>query len=49
MTSKTGTELFLVDNSDADWKVLRYGLTEEEIRIVEGSFAMVKAGQGDAS
>ncbi|MCX6992865.1 MAG: helicase-related protein [Kiritimatiellaeota bacterium] len=24
MASKTGTELFLVDNSDADWKVLRY-------------------------
>jgi phosphatidylserine/phosphatidylglycerophosphate/cardiolipin synthase-like enzyme len=23
-TSKTGTELFIVDNSDADWKVLRY-------------------------
>ena len=24
MASKTGTELFLVDNSAADWKVLRY-------------------------
>ena len=24
MSSKTGAELFLVDNSDADWKVLRY-------------------------
>ncbi|MCG2660200.1 MAG: phospholipase D-like domain-containing protein [Kiritimatiellae bacterium] len=24
MAGKTGTELFLVDNSDADWKVLRY-------------------------
>lgn len=24
MAAKTGTELFLVDNSDADWKVLRY-------------------------
>src|SRR5439155_12968609 len=23
-TSKTGSELFIVDNSDADWKVLRY-------------------------
>src|SRR2546430_11229994 len=22
--SKTGSELFIVDNSDADWKVLRY-------------------------
>src|ERR1043166_5897749 len=23
-TSKTGSELFIVDNSDVDWKVLRY-------------------------
>src|SRR5688572_25254111 len=23
-TSKTGSELFIVDNSDADWKALRY-------------------------
>ena len=23
-TSKTGSELFIVDNSDADWKVQRY-------------------------
>ena len=23
-TSKTGSELFIVDNSDDDWKVLRY-------------------------
>src|SRR5712692_6183140 len=23
-TSKTGSELFIVDNSDTDWKVLRY-------------------------
>ena len=23
-TSKTGSELFIVDNSDQDWKVLRY-------------------------
>jgi hypothetical protein len=23
-TSTTGSELFIVDNSDADWKVLRY-------------------------
>src|SRR3989442_10610288 len=23
-TSKAGSELFIVDNSDADWKVLRY-------------------------
>src|ERR1700719_2383922 len=23
-TSKTGSELFIVDNSDEDWKVLRY-------------------------
>lgn len=23
-TSKTGGELFIVDNSDDDWKVLRY-------------------------
>src|SRR5947199_3255789 len=23
-TSKTGSELFIVDNSDADWKVVRY-------------------------
>ena len=23
-TSKTGSELFIVDNSDADWKVMRY-------------------------
>ena len=23
-TSLTGSELFIVDNSDADWKVLRY-------------------------
>ena len=23
-TNKTGSELFIVDNSDADWKVLRY-------------------------
>ena len=24
MSNKTGSELFLVDNSDSDWKVLRY-------------------------
>lgn len=24
MPSKSGSELFLVDNSDSDWKVLRY-------------------------
>jgi hypothetical protein len=24
MEHKTGTDLFLVDNSDANWKVLRY-------------------------
>jgi hypothetical protein len=23
-TSRTGSELFIVDNSDEDWKVLRY-------------------------
>ncbi len=23
-TSKTGSELFIVDNSDEDWKVVRY-------------------------
>ena len=23
-TSKSGSELFIVDNSDTDWKVLRY-------------------------
>jgi hypothetical protein len=23
-TSQTGSELFIVDNSDTDWKVLRY-------------------------
>ena len=23
-TSKAGSELFIVDNSDVDWKVLRY-------------------------
>jgi len=23
-TSKSGSELFIVDNSDQDWKVLRY-------------------------
>jgi hypothetical protein len=23
-TSKTGSELFIVDNSESDWKVLRY-------------------------
>jgi hypothetical protein len=37
-TSKTGSELFIVDNSDDDWKVQRYlhdwcGLSEIRSRI----------------
>jgi hypothetical protein len=40
-TSPTGSELFIVDNSDTDWKVPRYlrdwGQISKAINIVTGS------------
>jgi hypothetical protein len=46
-TSKAGSELFIVDNSDADWKVLRYlhdwCQLSEAIDIATGYFEVGRA------
>jgi hypothetical protein len=43
--SKTGSELFIVDNSDEDWKVLRYlhdwCQISKSIDIATGSFEIM--------